>query len=103
MLIPRLFHWIWLGNRPLPTEHRRWIGGWLELHPRWKHVLWTEENRPTLINEEQFQRADSYAQQSDILRYEIVYRHGGVYVDTDFECLRNIEPLMEGADAFIAS
>ena len=27
---------------------------------------------------------------SDILRYEILYKYGGVYIDTDYECVTNI-------------
>ena len=98
--IPRLFHWIWFGEKPLPEQHGAWIEGWLELHPGWKHVLWTDENRPTLGNEAQFLAARSFAQKADIARYELVYRYGGVYVDTDTECLRSIEPLLDGVEAF---
>ena len=35
-----------------------------------------------------FDRAETYAQKADIARYEVVHRFGGVYVDTDMECLR---------------
>ena len=41
------------------------------------------------------------AQKADVLRYEVLYAHGGVYLDTDVEYLRNIEPLLAGCDAFI--
>jgi hypothetical protein len=98
--IPRLFHWIWLGDEPLPEQHRRWIEGWLELHPGWKHVLWREENRPTFVNEAQFLAADSLWQKADVARYELVYRYGGIYLDTDIECLRSFEPLLDGVEAF---
>jgi hypothetical protein len=100
--IPRLFHWIWFGDKPLPEQHRAWIEGWLALHPGWEHVLWTDENRPTLVNESEFLVARSFAQKADIARYELVYRQGGVYVDTDTECLRSIEPLLDGVAAFAA-
>jgi inositol phosphorylceramide mannosyltransferase catalytic subunit len=93
LLIPKLFHWIWFGPRPLPEQYRCWIEGWLELHPGWEHFLWTDANRPTFINEVQFQAADSFAQKADIARYEIVYLYGGVYVDTDTECLRPLTTL----------
>jgi len=29
-----------------------------------------------------------YGAKSDIARYEILYRIGGLYIDTDFECLK---------------
>ncbi len=100
ILIPRLFHWIWFGPKPLPPQYRCWIDGWLELHPGWDHRLWTDANRPTLINEAQFEAATSFSQKATIARYELIYRYGGVYLDTDTECLRGIEPLLESVQAF---
>ena len=52
------------------------------------------------MNEDAFLAAEVPAQRADILRYEVVLRHGGVYLDTDFECLRNIEELLDGVVAF---
>ena len=37
---------------------------------------------------------------SDILRYEILYQYGGLYVDIDFECLKNFDPLLKGLNFF---
>ena len=98
--IPKIFHWIWLGPKPLPERYRLWIDGWLKLHPGWEHKLWTDANRPQFVNEAQFVAADNFTLRSDIARYEIVYRYGGVYVDTDTECLRSIEPLLDCVKAF---
>jgi hypothetical protein len=103
LLIPRLFHWIWFGSKPMPEQHQRWIEGWLALHPGWEHKVWTDANRPTFANEAQFLAADNFSLKANVARYEIVYRYGGVYLDTDFECLRSIEPLLPGVGAFIAS
>lgn len=38
-----------------------------------------------------YDRANNYGEKSDILKWEIVYRFGGVYVDTDFECLQPLD------------
>ena len=35
-----------------------------------------------------------YAQKADIARYEVVHRFGGVYLDTDMECLRPLDDLI---------
>lgn len=40
-----------------------------------------------------YDRAINYGEKSDILKWEIVYRFGGVYVDIDFECLRPLDML----------
>ena len=101
ILIPKLFHWIWFGPKPIPEQFRRWIEGWLELHPGWEHKIWTDANRPSFVNEIQFQAANSFAQKADVARYELVHRYGGIYLDTDTECLRCIEPLLTGVEAFV--
>lgn len=38
-----------------------------------------------------YDQAINYGEKSDILKWEIVYRFGGVYVDTDFECLQALD------------
>lgn len=98
--IPRIFHWIWLGPHPLPRAHALWREGWLAKHPDWRAMVWTDSNLPPLINAPEFAEAQNFAQAADILRYEIVWRYGGVYVDTDMECLQNVEELLHGIDAF---
>jgi mannosyltransferase OCH1-like enzyme len=62
--------------------------------------LWTEANLPPLAHAALVTKCTTRAQQSDLIRYEILQREGGVYLDTDFECLRSIEPLIAGASAF---
>lgn len=44
-------------------------------------------------NKKFFDASRNYGQQSDILKWEIVYRFGGMYVDTDYECLKSLESL----------
>lgn len=40
-----------------------------------------------------YDQAINYGEKSDILKWEIVYRFGGVYVDIDFEALRPLDSL----------
>ncbi len=102
ILIPRIFHHIWLGGLPLPDEFRRYIDTWREHHPGWACKLWNESNLFPLTNQKQFDLAIQPAQKADIARYEILHRHGGVYLDTDFECRRDIKPLLTGVEGFAA-
>jgi inositol phosphorylceramide mannosyltransferase catalytic subunit len=103
MQIPRVFHQVWVGPDPLPAEFVQYRQTWLDHHPGWELRFWTEDNLPEgLRRTEVYQRIRSPAERSDILRLELVYRYGGVYVDTDFECLRSLEPLIEDVDFFIA-
>jgi mannosyltransferase OCH1-like enzyme len=102
LLIPRVFHQIWLGDQPLPARFQLWADRWLELNPGWQMRWWTDEQLPAMTNREQFDSADKMAAKSDILRYEILAGQGGVYIDSDFEPLRPIEPILGGVSSFQA-
>ena len=97
--IPRIIHSIWIGDDPLPDEHARLGETWRELHPEWEHRLWTEEHVPAVPAAD---RARNVAERADVLRYEILRRHGGVYVDVDVECLRPLDDLLTGVEVFAA-
>jgi inositol phosphorylceramide mannosyltransferase catalytic subunit len=101
LLIPRTFHRIWFGGA-MPAEFERYGATWREHHPDWEMVTWTEDTLPPLRNQAAFDAAPSMAQKADIARYELLLRFGGVYIDCDFECLRSIEPLIAGVEAFAA-
>ena len=47
-----------------------------------------------------YDKSPNYGGRSDILKWEIVYRFGGVYVDTDFECLKPLDHLHDLYDFY---
>eukprot|EP00921_Rhytidocystis_pertsovi_P006523 GHVQ01011120.1.p1 GENE.GHVQ01011120.1~~GHVQ01011120.1.p1 ORF type:complete len:362 (-),score=15.64 GHVQ01011120.1:1070-2155(-) len=73
------------------------------LHPGWKVMLWTDESARSFIAKHYawFLRTyDSYAypiQRVDAMRYFLLYHYGGVYMDMDIECRRNLTPLINAA------
>lgn len=102
-MVPRLLHQIWVGPNDFPEEFAGYQRTWLEHHPGWELRFWTEDNLPEdLMRPEARERLRTPAERSDILRMEVLYRFGGVYVDTDFECRRSLEPLIDGLDFFVA-
>ncbi len=101
--IPPTIHRVWLGGKPIPEEHERFGGTFARHHPDWEMRLWTEEDLPELeIGEWERERARTHSELANLARYEILHRHGGVYVDTDVECKRPLTPLLRGIDAFAA-
>jgi mannosyltransferase OCH1-like enzyme len=95
-VIPRILHQIWLGDQPLPEDFARYRETWLHHHPGWEQRFWTEENLPgDLRRPEVYERLRMPAERSDILRLEVLFREGGVYVDTDFECHRPLEDVID--------
>jgi hypothetical protein len=100
--IPHVFHQIWLGDQPVPKEYQGYQRTWLRHNPGWELRVWREADvPPDLRRPEAAERLRAPAERSDILRLEILWREGGVYVDTDFECLKPIGPLLEGHDFVI--
>jgi len=92
--IPKKIHQIWLGSE-IPEQYARYAETWQKFHPDWDYKLWTDED----VKDIELTKPDVYydavnpAMKSDILRYEVLRQHGGLYVDTDFECLKSFEPL----------
>lgn len=102
LLLPRTFHRIWLGTQPMPIEFLQFGESWLCHHPGWTLHTWTDAHVDRLINTEAFRRSAARSGKANVLRYEILLHHGGIYIDTDFECLRNLEPLLQGVACFVA-
>lgn len=110
--IPKIIHQIWLGNE-MPAAYKTYQASWARMHPSWNIILWTDalgrhpemrsltnhyEERlisdlGPLINQHHFAAAPNFAEKSDILRYEILARYGGVYVDCDVECFKPFDIL----------
>lgn len=100
-MIPQTIHQIWLGPDPLPEEHGPWIETWKKQHPSWEHRIWTEDDLPEdPIRPEILERLRAPVERADILRLEILYRHGGIYLDTDLECLRPLDDVL-GDEEFV--
>jgi len=100
--IPHIFHRIWLGEKPMPEEYKRFGNTWLSLHPGWRMIEWSDTTIPELKNFWAYNQSKSLAGKANVVRYEILLRYGGIYVDTDFECLKNLSPLIEDVDCFVA-
>jgi mannosyltransferase OCH1-like enzyme len=89
-------HQIWVGPNPIPIKSIKFIEEIKKLHPDYEYRLWTDADL-TSENFEILEYINSthiYAQKADIMRYEILYKHGGMYLDIDFEVLKPLTPLL---------
>lgn len=64
------------------------------MHPGWEYHLWREDNLPPIFNQKNYDLATSYPMRADILRVELLYTFGGIYLDADSLCLRSLQPLL---------
>ena len=112
MLIPQIFHYVWLGSKPMHPLMNKWRDRWRSLHPGWQIHVWQESDKlpqHKLISNneilecrhpEYLARCPTYAKRSDVWRYDLLEQRGGIYLDTDMEPVRNLEPLLKDKAAF---
>jgi inositol phosphorylceramide mannosyltransferase catalytic subunit len=91
-MIPKIIHHVWPGDDLFRERFHAWRESWLKFHPDWTFYFWRLDNLPSNINPD-IKRAVldpnfSVTPKSDMIRFEVVRLFGGVYVDTDMECLK---------------
>lgn len=96
--IPRILHLIWIGNKEQPNYVMEHLSKWKKLMPNWEIILWTNDD---LIEEkissnilELLYKINNGAQKADILRYFVVEKYGGVYVDADIIPNNSLDPII---------
>ncbi len=97
-MIPRIVHVVWVGDESRRPE--RCLESWRRLNPSYEVRVWGNQElmRTRWVNAAHIREMGKYnlAGVADMMRYEILYRHGGITVDADSECLRPLEDwLME--------
>jgi hypothetical protein len=99
--VPKKIHMIWLGSRP-PIVVMQMFESWKHFHPEWEVRLWTDKDVSSfcLRNKQAFDTAKNWGEKSDIFRYEILDKEGGLYVDSDFECLKAFDDICKVSDFF---
>jgi len=112
MPIPKNFHQIWIGPNPLPPSQRAIVeNNFKILGSSWNLKLWTNDD----LTQCNFPRTWKYikksllvgkkrgkiywAQISDLMRYEILYHHGGIYMDVTMQIMRNLDRMITYANA----
>jgi len=97
LLIPKLLHMIWVGDAPAPLLVEVHRAAWVALlGPEWTVRLWTNDDIaefPAHV-QEFIGRALKGVEKADILRYYIVEKYGGIYIDTDMAPHRSLDPIV---------
>ena len=91
-IIPKIIHQIWIGPKKFPSKYSKWASTWKKLNPTWIYKFWTESNILELNfkNQKKIDSSNNIGYKTDLIRYEILKKFGGLYIDTDFECIRPI-------------
>lgn len=95
-MIPKVIHYCWFGGGPLPELAQKCIASWKKYCPDYEIQEWNESNFD-LDNCDYFReayQAKKWAFVSDIARLDIIYKYGGIYLDTDVELIRPLDELL---------
>ena len=90
-MIPKFLHQIWIGLMPPP---KKLMQTWRDMNADWVYRVWTSDKecdgRPWK-NQAQIDAMPELAGKADIMRYEILEKWGGVYVDADSRCVKPLD------------
>lgn len=95
-MIPKIIHYCWLGDAALSKKEEKCIASWKKYCPDYEIKLWNEDNVP--ISKYPYMK-EAYEEKAwafvpDMIRLMVVSNWGGVYLDTDVEVVRSLDPLL---------
>jgi len=110
MRIPKIIHRVWIHDPspekdPMPEEFKGYGREWKRMHPAWDVVDHFDLSDLVPMRNQAMHDAakegDYRRYRADIVRLEILWKYGGVYVDTDCEPLKPLDDLLDDVDAFV--
>ncbi len=101
-MIPKRIHYCWFGKKQKPKKVLKCIASWKRVCPEYEIIEWNEDNFDVYQSDYLKYCYDNqkWAFFSDLARLLIIRDHGGIYLDTDVELLKNPSELLEKYDAF---
>ena len=96
-MIPKKIHYIWFGGRPKPPSVVATIDSWRHVLPDFEIIQWDETNVDVTLHPwmARMHGQGKFAFASDWARLYILQHQGGIYLDTDVEIKRPLNPFLE--------
>lgn len=95
-MIPKIIHYCWFGNNPKSELIKKCMDSWHKYCPEYEIKEWNETNIDNFIPymQEAFE-AKKWAFVSDVARLYVVWKYGGIYLDTDVELCKSLDEILE--------
>jgi len=94
-MIPKIIHQIWIGHHRKPIEWMNTFSiDYIKHNPHYTYIEWNETNIKELFigfnnYEKIYNLEKTFNGKSDLLRYLILYKYGGIYIDADSVWINN--------------
>ena len=95
-MIPKIIHYCWFGRGKMPQLALDCIASWKKYLPEYEFMLWNEDS----FNIDKYPYARQaydhrkFAFVTDLVRMYALYNYGGVYMDTDVEIIKSLDPFL---------
>lgn len=95
-MIPKIIHYCWLSNDPIPVQLKDFMNSWKKQLPDYEFMLWNFD-RFSIDNSQWVKEAfehKKFAFAADYIRLYAIYNFGGIYLDLDVELLKSFNPFL---------
>lgn len=97
-MIDKVIHQIWVGGYDIPSREKEISNIVKEKHPNYTYYLWTDNNLPEIPERlkgmyDLMYKNKDYVFCADMLRWIVVAKYGGWYLDIDWEYINNLDSL----------
>lgn len=104
MNIPKIIHQVYEDISGPPEQLKKISFSWKQNNPEWQYIFWGKKEIESLLNDfpeliDDYNQFPYDIQRWDIIRLLILYKYGGLYVDIDYECFRNLDPLFDDGNS----
>lgn len=95
--IPKIIHYCWVGGANKPKSVQYCIDTWKKYCPDYEIIEWNEDNYDFSKNQymKEAYNSKKWGFVPDYARLDIIYQHGGIYMDTDVEMVASLDSLLE--------
>lgn len=93
-MIPKTIHYMWFGGKPEPQQMQKYLSSWRQYMPNWTIKRWDESNfniDSSVFCKQAYARK-KWAFVADYARVKVLFEEGGVYLDTDEQIVKSLDP-----------